>query len=95
MKKVFFSLLAALLLVSLVACTTKEKENDGWNKDYKVAMVTDYGDITDQSFNQATYEGAKAWCEENKVHFTYKNLLVTLTQIELLLQKKQLMKVIM
>lgn len=26
MKKVFFSLLAALLLVSLVACTTKEKE---------------------------------------------------------------------
>ena len=72
MKKVFFSLLAALLLVSLVACTTKEKENDGWNKDYKVAMVTDYGDITDQSFNQATYEGAKAWCEENKVHFTYK-----------------------
>lgn len=54
MKKVFFSLLAALLLVSLVACTTKEKENDGWNKDYKVAMVTDYGDITDQSFNQAT-----------------------------------------
>ncbi len=72
MKKVFFSLLAALLLVSLVACTTKENENDGWNKDYKVAMVTDYGDITDQSFNQATYEGAKAWCEENKVHFTYK-----------------------
>ena len=71
-EKSIFSLLAALLLVSLVACTTKEKENDGWNKDYKVAMVTDYGDITDQSFNQATYEGAKAWCEENKVHFTYK-----------------------
>lgn len=71
-EKSIFSLLAALLLVSLVACTTKEKENDGWNKDYKVAMVTDYGDITDQSFNQATYEGAKAWCEENKVYFTYK-----------------------
>lgn len=28
MKKVFFSLLAALLLVSLVACTTKEKGLD-------------------------------------------------------------------
>ena len=39
--------------------------------DYKVAMITDYGDITDQSFNQATYEGAKAWCEENGVDFTY------------------------
>ncbi len=34
-------------------------------------MVTDYGDITDESFNQATYEGAKAWCEENGVDFTY------------------------
>ncbi len=39
--------------------------------DMKVAMVTDYGDITDESFNQATYEGAKAWCEANKVDFVY------------------------
>ena len=39
--------------------------------DMKVAMVTDYGDITDESFNQATYEGAKAWCEANNVNFTY------------------------
>ncbi len=39
--------------------------------DIRVAMVTDYGDITDQSFNQATYEAAKAWCEENGVDFTY------------------------
>ena len=36
-----------------------------------VAMITDYGDITDQSFNQTTYEAAKAWCEENGVEFTY------------------------
>ena len=41
------------------------------SSDYRVAMVTDYGDITDQSFNQATYEGAKAWCDENGVDFTY------------------------
>lgn len=39
--------------------------------DMRVAMVTDYGDITDESFNQATYEGAKEWCEENGVDFTY------------------------
>jgi len=36
-----------------------------------VAMITDYGDITDQSFNQTTYEAAKAWCEANGVTFTY------------------------
>jgi basic membrane protein A len=39
---------------------------------YKVAMVTDYGDITDESFNQATYEGCKEFCEANNVEFTYK-----------------------
>ncbi|MBR5881517.1 MAG: BMP family ABC transporter substrate-binding protein, partial [Clostridia bacterium] len=38
---------------------------------WKVAMVTDYGDITDQSFNQTTYEAGKAWCEEMGVDFTY------------------------
>ena len=39
--------------------------------DIKVAMVTDYGDITDQSFNQSTYEACQAFCDENKMSFTY------------------------
>lgn len=38
----------------------------------KVAMVTDYGDITDQSFNQTTYEASKAFCDANGIEFTYK-----------------------
>jgi len=37
----------------------------------KVAMVTDYGDITDQSFNQTTYEACKEYCEANGVEFKY------------------------
>ena len=37
----------------------------------KVAMITDYGDITDQSFNQTTYEAAKAYCDSNGLAFTY------------------------
>ncbi len=39
--------------------------------DVRVAMITDYGDITDQSFNQTTYEACKAWSEANGVEFTY------------------------
>ena len=39
--------------------------------DYQVAMITDYGDITDQSFNQTTYEACKAFCEENNMKFNY------------------------
>ena len=37
----------------------------------KIAMVTDSGDITDQSFNQTTYETAKAWSEANGASFKY------------------------
>ena len=37
----------------------------------RIAMITDYGDITDQSFNQTTYEACKAWSEANGAEFTY------------------------
>jgi len=55
-----------LATASLVGCGGKKA-----NTDMKVAMITDYGDITDESFNQATYEGAKSWCEDNGITFTY------------------------
>ena len=41
------------------------------DSEYSVAMITDYGDITDQSFNQTTYEACKAFCEANDVEFQY------------------------
>lgn len=44
---------------------------EGGASDIRVAMITDYGDITDQSFNQTTYEACKAWSEANGVDFTY------------------------
>jgi len=34
-------------------------------------MITDYGDITDQSFNQTTYEACKEFCEGESLTFTY------------------------
>lgn len=37
----------------------------------KVAMITDSGDINDQSFNQTTYEASKAFCETNDLTFKY------------------------
>ena len=70
MKKLLAIVLAALMIVpALVACTGSNNEKTG---DYKVAMITDYGDITDQSFNQTTYEACQAFCKDNNVEFTYK-----------------------
>ena len=80
MKKFFALLLSIVMVLSLVACgETKEPEAATPETDapevaeaaYSVAMVTDYGDITDQSFNQTTYEACKAFCEANGLQFTY------------------------
>ena len=54
--------------VSTEAGANNEVEADA---EYAVAMITDYGDITDQSFNQTTYEACKAFCEANGIEFKY------------------------
>ncbi len=56
---------AGIMAMTLAAGVSVQAE------DYTVAMVTDYGDITDQSFNQTTYEACKAFCDENGVDFQY------------------------
>ena len=49
----------------------EQPEETPAESDYAVAMITDYGDITDQSFNQTTYEACKEVCEANGVKFNY------------------------
>ena len=49
----------------------EQPEETPAESDYAVAMITDYGDITDQSFNQTTYEACKAFAEDNGVEFSY------------------------
>ena len=72
MKKLIAALLAGLMLLSLAACGgSGNGSGSGSSGDMNVAMVTDSGDITDQSFNQTTYETAKSWCEKNGVAFNY------------------------
>ncbi len=79
MKKFFALLLSLAMVLALVACGQKEPTPDTPDTpddtqpkvEYKVAMITDYGDITDQSFNQTTYEACKAFAEDNSIEFSY------------------------
>jgi basic membrane protein A len=50
---------------------TETTEPETEESDVRVAMITDYGDITDQSFNQTTYEACKEYCEANGLEFKY------------------------
>ena len=59
------------LMVSGCGKKTVKSENTGSSK-YRVCMITDSGDITDQSFNQTTYEACRDYCAKNDIDFTYK-----------------------
>ena len=84
MKKFIAIVMVAMFALSMVACSQPAAEETPATEEtaapeasaeaaseYKVAMITDYGDITDQSFNQTTYEACKAFCEANGIEFNY------------------------
>ena len=65
MKKILALLLSLTMLLSLTACGG-EKEAAGAEtpaEEYRVAMISDYAGITDQSFNQTTWEACLAFGE--------------------------------
>ena len=70
MKKILALLLAMMMVLSLVACGGGGGKG-GDAAEMSVAMITDYGDITDQSFNQTTYEACKAYADANGIDFSY------------------------
>ena len=51
--------------------TTEEPAEETGAVIQKVALVTDVGTIDDESFNQATWQGVKAYCEANGIEYTY------------------------
>lgn len=81
MKKFLTILTVFALVLTLVACgaapaaekpEAKEPAAEGEAPIIKkVALVTDVGTIDDESFNQACWQGVKAWSEANKIDHKY------------------------
>ncbi len=66
MKKflVIFVLFAGIFM--LASCEESPEDST-----YKIAMITDIGDIDDRSFNQGTYEGIEKYAQEHDVTYNY------------------------
>ncbi len=80
MKKLLSVLLAFFMVFALVGCSSSDSGNgdDADTTDsaetsdgYKVAVVTDVGQLNDGGFNQGTYEGAVAFAEANGLSYKY------------------------
>lgn len=64
MKKLVGLLLAVGLAFTLAACA-------GTDEGFRIAMITDIGDVDDRSFNQGTWEGIVAFAEANDITHRY------------------------
>ena len=69
MKKILSMLLALVMIFALAACGSGEAAPaaDG----FRVAMISDYSGITDQSFNQTTWEACLAFAEATNNEVKY------------------------
>ena len=71
MKKILSILLVLAMVLSLAACGGSEEPAASGDAAYKVAMITDYADITDQSFNQTTWEACLKFGEDTGTEVKY------------------------
>ena len=78
MKKLLTVLLTFFMVFALVGCSSSTDsgtdEGDSTtdtSEGYKVAVVTDVGQLNDGGFNQGTYEGAVAFAEANGLSYKY------------------------
>ncbi len=85
MKKLIALLLALAMIFALAACGNGGKKDEGKKAGaddiadtmesadgtYKVAFVTDVGQLKDKSFNQGTYDGVKLYASQNNLSYKY------------------------
>lgn len=79
MKKIVKTLLAGAMTFSLAACGSstpaadegESSEAPATDEGFKIAVVTDVGQLMDKGFNQGTYEGAQAYADANGISMKY------------------------
>ena len=71
MKRFFLILTAFVLIFAGAAGCKKTSPEEARENADMIAVITDFGDITDASYNQAAYDACKAFCKEQKMKCGY------------------------
>lgn len=76
MKKLFSILLVVFMIFTVAGCSSNTESAEGGEEapqaeGFKIAVVTDVGQLNDGGFNQGTYEGAKQFAEANGLTYKY------------------------
>ncbi len=69
MKKILSLLILTISIIVLCACSSNDDKKS--SSEYKIALVTDYDDVDDHSFNQTTYEACVDFSNDHKMEFNY------------------------
>lgn len=69
MKKIFSIILSIVMLLSCVLAMAGCKRNDANTMD--IVLITDGSTITDSGYNQSSWNGIKAFAEENEMTYRY------------------------
>ena len=67
MKKIIALLMVVTMILAVAACTPKAPASSG----VYIALVTDVGNIDDESFNQGTWEGVVEFATKNSIRHDY------------------------
>ena len=77
-RKLVYIMMAMILTTGVFAgCSNADNEetssvvSESDRGEYRVAIVTDCGEITDGGYNQAAYDAANEFCQKNKLEFEY------------------------
>ena len=89
MKKILSMVFTVVMVLALVGCSGAKKDADNGDMEGSVAMVLS-GLVTDQAFNQYTYEGMMSAAKEKGIKTAYKENVAQDEQVEVMRQFAQL-----
>lgn len=70
MKKIISVMIMLVMFFNIIGCQN-QNQSPRTDATLRIAFISDYDDIYDESFNQTTYQACKAFAEKHNIPFNY------------------------